>query len=431
MNESFLHYLWQHQYFDQQNLCTSDGRKLVVLFPGFHNANSGPDFFQCRIRIGEMEWVGAVEIHLKSSHFLHHRHLEDPAYHVVVLHVVWQNDLDITLSDGYALPVFELKPRVPVERIQKFGHLIYRGDSILCAHALSTVSPAVIWSMIGQAAARRLEEKTKELQGFLVETHFNWEEVAYRLLLKAFGLKVNNLAFLRLSTLLPFRKLRRLRGDRFRLESALFGVAGFLEDDGVDAYHADLKREFIHIRNVLRISNIMTNSEWKYMRMRPRNFPTLRLAQLAAFLDQAGDLLQTSSNRELLVRLQSIASIEPSTYWNSHFRFGVPAKIPFEARLGKKFMQHCLINIWAPFCLARSGYYGEPGLKDWIVSVLQKVPAENNRIIRKWRQSGLLASNAFESQGLLYQYQYYCSRKKCLECEVGMDLLGRPNSIGN
>lgn len=427
MNESFLHYLWQYQYFDHQQLCTSDGRNLAVLFPGFHNANSGPDFFQCRIRIDEMEWVGAVEIHLKSSDFLHHRHLEDPAYHVVVLHVVWENDLEITLPDGFALPMLELRPRVPVERIERYGQLIYREEPILCARALSTVSPAVIWSMIGQAGARRLEQKTKELHDLLSQTHFNWEEVTYRLLLKAFGLKVNGPAFLRLSALLPLRKIMRLQGDRFRMESVLFGVAGFLEGDGVDAYHTDLKREFEHLRKVLRISFIMSKSEWKFMRMRPRNFPTIRLAQLASFLDQAGDLLHAPSDRELLYRFQSVSSIEPSLYWKSHYRFGVLAHKPFCAALGKKFLDHCLINIWAPLCLTRSSHLTEPGLKEWVVSVLQQVPPENNHIIRDWQRNGLSAANAYESQGLLHQYQNQCTRKKCLECEVGLALLGRPN----
>jgi len=430
MNESFLHYLWQHQYFDHQNLRTTDGRNLVVVFPGFYNTNSGPDFFQCRIQIDEMEWFGAVEIHLKSSHFLLHGHHQDPAYHVVVLHVVWENDKDITLADGYDLPVLELRPRVPVERIQKYDQLIYREDPILCASALSSVSPATLWFMIGQAAARRMEQKTTELNALLLENHFNWEEVAYRLLVKAFGLKVNGQAFLRLSTLLPLRKIMRLRGDRFRMESALFGVAGILAGDGLDAYHKELQREFEHLRKVLRISFVMSGSEWKFMRMRPRNFPTIRLAQLAAFLDQAGDMLCAPSDQELLVRLQSIKSVEPSDYWKSHYRFGVPAKNPFVAKLGKKFMQHCLINIWAPLCLARSGYHSEPGLKEWVVSVLQQVPPENNRIVRDWQRCGLSPANAFESQGLLHQYEYQCARKKCLECEVGLSLLGRPTNVG-
>lgn len=425
MNESFLHYLWQHQYFDHQELGTTDGRKLTIHFPGFHNSNSGPDFFQCRIRIGDIEWIGAVEIHLKSSHFLVHQHLHDPAYRIVVLHVVWENDQDITLPDGFTLPVLELHGRVPEQLIQTYGHLIFREEPIVCGSALSTVSPTAIWSMIGQAAARRMEQKTKEVSDFLMENNYTWQEVTYRLMARSFGLKVNAQAFLRLAELLPFKKISRLRGDRFRMESALFGVAGFLEEDLQDDYHSALKREFDSIRKILRLSVVMNKVEWKFLRMRPRNFPTIRLAQFAAFLDAAGDMLSVPTDQELLDRFRSLPAIGTSTYWQTHYRFGVSAKDPFEPVLGKKFIDHCLVNLWTPICLSRAAYLREPGVKEWALSVLQSIPPESNLILRKWKEWGILPANAFESQGLLFQYQHYCSRKKCLECEVGLDLLGR------
>jgi len=243
MNESFLHYIWQHQAFDHQQLETTSGERVDILFQGFHNHDSGPDFLQARIRIGEVLWVGAVEIHIRASDFLAHRHQFDSAYGIVVLHVVWQGDCEIELQDGYKIPMVILKNRVPSDYIERYDSLLSGCATILCKDRLKLVPTEIVESMIHHATSSRLEQKTRHFAEQLELTQANWKEIKYRHLVRSFGLTVNTQAFERLAELIPLHWIEKIRGDQSSIESLLFGVAGFLEGDLVDPYHQQLQNQ--------------------------------------------------------------------------------------------------------------------------------------------------------------------------------------------
>lgn len=419
MTEEFLHYIWQHRYFDHRKLQTADGRNLQVIFPGFHNRDAGPDFFQSHIKLDNLEWVGATEIHLKASDFFTHGHQNDAAYGSVILHVVWNHDSDVYLKDGTIPPVLVLNGRVSDDLLTRYESLIYRNENILCAPQLSDVRPGSVHAMIEQAATRRLEQKAGEVVALARQCSMSWTEVTYRLTARAFGLSVNAHSFLRLAQLIPLKIISRLRHDQIKLESLLFGMAGFLEGSPRDEWHYKLQTEYKHLRNVYTLKNSMDQTEWKFLRMRPPNFPTIRIAQFASFLhqiDRWGDPDEMMS---------VMASLNPSAYWSDHFLFGKKSKGIISPVPGKGFSDHLLINVWVPVMLARASYLNQTELKSQVIRMLNSLSPEQNALIRAFSEVGIKPANGFEAQGLILQYRDYCSRKRCLECEIGLDLLGR------
>lgn len=429
MNESFLHYLWQHQAFNHQQLVTTSGEQVDILFQGFHNQNSGPDFLQARIRIGDVLWVGAVEIHIRASDFLAHRHQFDSAYGIVVLHVVWQGDCEIQLLDGYTIPMLVLNDRISVDDVDRYNSLLSGYSTILCKDRLRMVPKEIVQSMIHQATARRLEQKTRQLSELLLRNQISWREIKYRQLVRSFGLTVNTDAFERLSELIPLQWIDKIRGDQLSIESLLFGVAGFLEGEPADSYHQTLQNQFEHLKRKFSIVRILDRIEWKFHRMRPANFPTYRMARLAGFLNASTDLWSWPPGEDFLKQFKHVLALPPSAYWNNHFRFGVEkntsSKHHVESFHAGDLYFLSLINVWIPCWLVLARELNDFDLKNWVLYELNRLPPENNRIIRKWSEVGITALSASDSQGLLHHYHHCCANKRCLECGVGLFLLGR------
>lgn len=428
MTEAFLHFIWQHQYFNLHQLTTEDGRSLHVMFPGFHNQNAGPDFLQSHIRVGDMEWVGAVEIHIKSSDFFAHGHHKDAAYGTVVLHVVWEQEGDVYLHDRWCPPVLVMKGRVEPELIERYENLVYRPSPVLCSKSLSSVNPAVVHAMISQAAAMRLEHKIAEVSELVKRCGMNRQEAAYRLVARTFGLQVNAEPFLRLSGLVPLKLLLRFGQNLFSIEALLFGVAGFLDGQPLDDWHTALQKEFSHMKVRFSLQRTMNKSEWKFLRMRPHNFPTFRIAQFAALVCQSPELITDSFPENSSEILKSLSIIRPSTYWEDHYRFGAKASGRPVTVPGNSFFERYMINVRIPLSLVYAVYFNEPGLKEKAVGLLQGIAAEKNSVVGLFSEAGITPSSAFESQGLLYQYQRFCISRKCLQCEIGLNLLDRRRS---
>ena len=423
MSEAFLHYLWQFQYFDKNELKTTTGETIQIFNPGYRNADAGPDFHTSRIRIADVEWVGSTEIHIQASGWMEHRHDLDPAYENVVLHVVWKNDKAIKRSDGSLLPTLELMNRVDRKFFRDYQRLVNSPETIPCAPFLPQVRDITKFSMIDKVLMGRLEIKAARIFETLHKNHNDWQETCYQLLARSFGFKVNADPFQQLAQLLPYKILRR-HGDKvLHFEALLFGQAGFLEEDVDDAYYCLLKREYNLLRQKYTLSDRRLNkTQWKFLRLRPANFPTIRLAEFAALLFKWPNLFSIMLETETFEELFSIFSVKQSEYWSSHYRFFKNAKETVNF-LGESSISTIIINTVVPLLVAYGKSKDDQRYVDRAVSILQQAPGESNSIITQWKTLGLKSKTAFDSQALIELQNNYCTKRRCLDCTIGVSLI--------
>lgn len=420
MQEDLLHYVWKHQRFSNSALLTAENENVEVLQPGIHNHNQGPDFLEAKIKIGKIQWVGPVEIHVRSSDWNKHKHTGDSNYENVVLHVVWKNDLDIFRPDGTRIPTIEFKGNLPLSVISGYEALVKSLAHIPCAPLLESVPMVVKISAMDSALVTRLETKSKLVLEELEKCNNDWEEVCQRMLMKNFGFKVNQDSFLRLASIIPHKILAKYSNRLDQIEALLFGTAGLILNQE-DEYAKKLKKEFLYLQKLHGISSVLNIAEWKFSRMRPANFPTIRLAQVAALLQKNPNLFQSliqSSPKDIY----RIFDISASSYWESHSKFGVPRK-PASVNLGSTSIDLVLINTVAPLLAAYSQSLDDQSYMDKAVDLLNGVKAEENAIIRKWGSLNLKCKSAAESQGLIQLFNDQCQAKKCLNCAIGHNIL--------
>ncbi|SHH51059.1 Protein of unknown function [Chryseolinea serpens] len=428
MTESFLHYLWQFQYFNKNELRTTQGDVLQIFHPGQKNTHAGPDFFNARLKIGATEWVGNVEIHIQAGSWMDHHHHEDAAYENVVLHVVWSNDKPVCRNDGSPLPALELKHRVDHKLLTDFRLLLQTPGAIPCAPQLAEVPDLVKISMLDRALMHRLEAKTAVINDLLKRNRNNWEETCYQWLARNFGFKVNVDPFQQLARALPYRLLLKHGDQLLQVEALLFGQAGFLEADETDDYFSKLKREYHLLCHKYQLwGKQMQKAQWKFMRLRPANFPTLRIAQCASLIHQRPKLFSNLMEAETAKELAEIFSVPQSDYWQRHYQFFKPAR-DVVANIGEASVGNIIINTVAPLLVAYGKSKDENLYVDRAVAILQQVHAEANRIIQQWKNVGLACKTAFDSQALVELYNNFCLKRRCLECSIGASLVkpGRP-----
>jgi hypothetical protein len=423
LTESFLHYVWQFQYFDKKDLTTTKGEDILVSYPGMKNTHAGPDFSDAKILIGDLEWRGSVEIHIKASGWNDHHHGDDAAYENVVLHVVWENDKPIDRSDGSAMPTLELKNRVDLALWNKYKKLFTSADSIPCARSWYSVSDLVKLSMIDKAVTQRLETKANDVIAVLDKNQGDWDETCYQLLCRNFGFKVNNDPFFQLAQALPLKILLKHRNQPAQVEALLFGQAGFLEKDVKgDEYFRHLVREFNLLSKKHNLeSKRLHKSQWRFLRLRPANFPTLRLSQLAALLQQKSNLFSTLLARVTYSELVEWLNVEQSAYWKTHYDFGKTSA--HVSSIGKSSIENIVINTVTPMLAAYSMTHDDQQFMDRAVDLLQHLPAEKNKITRHWVELGYDVKTASDSQGLIELYNSFCLKRRCLECNVGSSLI--------
>nr|WP_238533695.1 DUF2851 family protein [Pedobacter agri] len=290
-SEDFLHYVWQFCSFDHHKLKTADGEELKILHQGFLNKNAGPDFSNAKIIIGETLWAGNVEIHIKSSDWLNHNHQVDKSYDNVILHVVFENDIEIKRIDGSVLPVLVLKDRIARDLIEKYETLFLTLTDFPCIAQIGTVDQIHIDSFLSRTLIERFEQKTELVIATLNELNGNWDETFYRFMARNFGFKVNALPFELLAKTVPQQIYGKHKNNPLQIEALVFGSAGFLNDQFEDDYPLSLKKEFQFLQKKYAIKPLEV-SIWKFMRMRPQNFPTIRLAQFAALIIKENHLFQ-------------------------------------------------------------------------------------------------------------------------------------------
>jgi len=422
MQEGFLHYIWSLQYFARNDLQTTDGETIEVFHPGTLNTNAGPDFANARVRIGGMQWIGHVEIHLHASGWKAHGHSEDAAYDTVILHVVWKDDKPVTRKDGTRLPTVELGGRVDERLIRSYRQLIGSAYSIPCQQRLPDVEPVVKASMMGRALALRLERKAEEVMALLKLNDGDWEETTYQLLAGAFGFKINREPFIQLARALPLRLLRK-HDQEIQREALLFGQAGFLESPRGDGYYLGLRKEYQLLNHKYQLEERrLSMAQWRFLRLRPPNFPTLRIAQFGAVMGAQRSVFSVLTEARTENDLFHFFAAQPSPYWTSHYRFSVPSIKPAH-ELGRGSVEIMIVNTVAPLLAAYSQRTGQPEYMERAIGILEKLPAEENSIIHRWTDLGMPPQNAGEAQGQIELFNTFCQGKRCLECGIGAALL--------
>lgn len=420
MPEDFLQYIWEQRLFYQKNLRTTAGDKIEIHHPGFRNTNSGPDFFNARIKIGDTMWAGNVEIHKKSSDWHTHHHTSDKAYDNVILHVVEQPDQPVCRSNGEEIPVFQIE--YPPGFKKNYEKLINSKTWIACQNEFHRVDQLTLRIGFNRLLIDRLEEKTTEILARLNENKGNWNETFYQLLARTYGFKTNSLPMELLSKSLPLSILSKYKSNLFQLEALLFGQSGLLQDFLFgDKYFTELRIEYEFLRKKYHLRPINA-SLWKFMRMRPRNFPTIRIAQFASLIFHSDGLLARIVETENLSGLKSLFSKPPSEYWKTHFQFNKPGNQSIKS-MGESSIELITINIVVPFLFVYGEMLSKSWLKDRALDFLDHLPPENNAVIRKWKELGADPASAFDTQSMLQLKNKFCEKKNCLNCHVGNKLI--------
>ena len=428
MREEFLYYLWENRLITNNGTCpvaplqTTDGEPVGIVTTGYRNTNSGPDFLEAKIQISDKLWAGHVEIHVKSSDWNRHGHQTDKAYKNVILHVVYENDVQVN-----EIPTLELKGHFDESLFTQYQKLISSKNWIPCEKSIAQVPVFTRLSWLDRMAVERLESKSETVTKILNSNQFDWEDALYKLLMRYFGLKVNNEAFETLSNLLPFKTLLKHADNLVQLEAMLMGCAGFLEADFTEEYPMLLKREFAVMKAKFNLLT-MPAERWKFMRMRPSNFPTIRLAQMAQLIHKNGCLFSKIREAKDTAEVKALFDVAASEYWETHWRFDVPTESKLK-HLGDATADVLIINAVAPLLFCYGKLHKNESVCDTTMQFLEETEAEDNAIIRHFAQCGIKAENAMQTQALLHLYSYFCKRKRCLECRIGNVLLHKTNNI--
>ncbi|GAB3991648.1 DUF2851 family protein [Spirosoma daeguense] len=427
MPESLLYFIWQFQYFTKTELITTDGEWVHVVHPGFRNSNAGPDFTNARLLINDVEWVGNVEMHTLTSDWLAHGHQHDRAYDNVILHVVWEDDSaagkTVRRTNGTLLPTLELSQRTDSLLLSRYQTFIDNQDSIPCAGLFRSVSPLRVTSMLDKAMLQRLERKAADVKQLVEQTKGDWEEATYRLLAINMGFRINAEPMAQLSRAVPLKAIRKHRDVLLQVESMLFGAAGLLETDESDEYLDILQREYRFLATKYELTNQQLEAHfWKWGRLRPANFPTLRIAQLASLLTKHTSLFSLFIEADEVATLLTSLQITPSTYWQSHYRFGKTTERAASI-LGPSSAILIVVNTVVPLLAAYAHHRGQPAYIDRAIRLLEQLPAEKNQLTDNWNTFGLSVRTAFDSQAAIELYNEFCSVKKCLNCQIGAGIL--------
>ena len=427
IREELLHYIWQIQAYDQIDLIITAGSKIEILNPGVLNRNAGPDFLNAKIKVGQTLWAGHVEIHLKSSDWHRHQHGKDAQYQNVILHVVYHEDQEIRLKDSTAIPCLSLESRIHSSLLEKYEVLMAQQQWIPCEEHISQVSDITITSTIQSRLADRLEEKSRELITELESLNGDLTVLIYRRLAWALGLSVNAEAMKALAISIPPNVIQKHRDSTFQLEAVLFGQSGLLEElNDEEEYIISLKREYTILKLKFGLTPI-SSTHWKYLRLRPAAFPTIRIAQFAKLLnkvDRFDELLLHGSAEDIHKALD----VNADGYWKYHYTWGT-ASSPRSKSLGKSKRQIILINAVAPILWMYGTYRNNQDYNDRAIALLESIPKEKNSIISRWEGMGIEVQNAADTQGLLHLKKTNCSKQRCFQCPIGHSILSMKSSI--
>ncbi len=427
MQEAFLHFIWKFKIFNMNDLETAAGENVQILKTGMHNFNAGPDFLHAKIMLGDTVWAGHVEIHIKATHWQAHNHSNDEAYNNVILHVVYIDDRKNTLIP--AIPTIELKNRIPGNAIALYDNFLQNKLWIPCMQQLPESDEFTRNMWLERMLYDRLECKSRLINNLLQASHNNWEQTAYIWLSKSFGFKTNTAAFVELASRTPFLLLAKHSNNQQHLEALLFGQAGFLgADEHVDdEYYNRLRIDYNFLAKKYNLTP-MQPASWKFMRMHPGNFPTVRIAQLAALLYKHNHLLSNLLKIKDLPGGLSFLTVETSNYWQRHSHFGRQTAKKSSGKIGTESIYNLLINTVVPLQFCYGELRSKPQLKEQAQKLLSELPPENNNITRGWTQLGIENKTAADSQALIQLKNHYCNEKLCLTCAIGTSILRKTSN---
>ncbi|WP_316831998.1 DUF2851 family protein [Pedobacter aquatilis] len=420
--EDFLHYVWQFRLFDHNGLKTDHGESLKIIHPGFLNKNAGPDFSNAKINLGETVWAGNIEIHVKSSDWFKHNHQNDSGYENVILHVVFEHDMEIKRMNGTVLPVLELKTRIADDLISKYESIFLTLTDFPCTAQIGEVDPLIVDSFLSRTLIERFAQKTEAVFETLNTLNGNWDETFYRFMARNFGFKINALPFELFAKAISQQIYSKHKDNNLQIEALVFGAAGFLSESFKDEYPAKLKEEFLFLKQKYKIKPIEVSS-WKFMRMRPQNFPTLRLAQFAALIVKSNHMFSKVMEIKEISGLRGLFEDLPvNDYWRNHYHFKKEADHVSTA-IGKTSIDNILLNTIALFLFAYGKHTASQFYINRAIKLLESLPPEENAIIDKFTDAGVKVKNAFSTQGILQLKKHYCDAKKCLSCGIGIKIL--------
>ena len=415
MREEFLYYLWENRLLNL-DLKTTDGEEISVLSVGNRNYDSGADFVNARVRIDGTLWAGQVEIHVRASDWFRHRHQYDDNYNNVILHVVYEYD-----SDVLKIPTLEVKDKFDISLLLNYNNFVNSKSWIPCGEFIGGVQSFTVISWLDRMLVEHLENECKDLDFKLKNNHYDWEQTFCHRFMRYFGLKVNNDSFEYLSRILPLNVLLKHLDNEIYVESMLFGCAGFLERDFEEEYPTLLKREFNMLKSKFGLK-VMPVSNWKFLRLRPPNFPTIRIAQLAKIIIRNGNMFSKIRDSVDMDEIMELFDVELNPYWDNHFQFDKVSKMDKRKAFGKTAIDSIMINAIVPMLFYYGQFHSLESYKEKAMSYLEHIEAEDNVIIRNFNDSGVVLQNAFQTQAILYMYKYYCKRRRCLECRIYLAL---------
>ena len=415
MTERLLQFIWQFQHFNRSELVTATGENVQIIFPGNYNTDQGPDFSNAKIKIGKTIWAGTVELHLQTSDWKKHNHQKDKNYNNVILHVVWENDELVN-----KLPVLELKEIVSKILLQHYEELMNAQGFIPCEKSISSVKPIVLQSWKDRLLVERLIRKSKNVDLLLSKNNHHWEETFWWLLGRNFGIKVNADAFEELAKSISINVLAKHKNQIHQLEALLFGQASLLNGKFIEEYPKMLQREYKFLKTKYGLTPI--HQSVYFLRMRPGNFPTIRLAQLAMLINESSHLFSKIKDADSINEIKKWFAVTANDYWHYHYKFDEISNFK-KKNPGTSMIDNIIINTVIPVLFAFGQYHNEQQYKDKAMKWLETIKAESNSITKGFQLLGIENKNARDSQALIELKNEYCSKKRCLDCTIGNYIL--------
>ncbi|HNW49454.1 MAG TPA: DUF2851 family protein [Prolixibacteraceae bacterium] len=422
MSEEFLQFIWKNSLFPRMGLFTTRGEPVEIINPGKLNTDAGPDFFNASIRIGDTLWAGNVEIHLRSSDWLLHGHQNDLSYNNVILHVVLENDKEVFLFNGS--PIQTLILPVKPEIRKNYQELMNEKDWPACHRNVGQVDEIFRFIAFDSLLIERIEQKTEGIVRLLAENKNDWSETFHQFLARNFGFKTNALPFEMLARMTPLSVLAKHKNNLFQLEAILFGQSGLLNEQLLgDDYFLKLRDEYSFLAKKHGLKGI-DSYLWKFMRLRPANFPTIRIAQFAALIHRSESLLSKLTEEKEVKTILDFFDVKASEYWDTHYRFNQTAT-KMVKWMGKASRNTIIINTVVPFLFVYGERNNKKELKQRALDLLESLPPESNNIIKRWNELGIVTRNSSDTQALIQLKNEYCDRKKCLHCLLATKIIDR------
>lgn len=418
MNEKLLQYLWNFKIFTHYNFLDTEGNSLEILDFGTWNTNAGPDFLMAKIKCRNIVLAGHIELHVKSSDWIFHQHTLDPAYDNIILHVVYQHDVEIKELVDKNIPTLELRNHINPSVFQKYEKLLHESRFIACEDIFS--NEKIPLQFHEENILRKLDEKSIEIEKDLLHHKNNYETVLFHLLAYSFGLKVNAFIFKQIAESIDFSVINKIRQNENQLEALFFGISGWLEEP-IDEMMKIWKREYEFLLFKYKLSTLFIRP--KFLRLRPPNFPTIRLSQLAGLYQKEQNIFSKLMSSKKIQEITEIFSeIKASEYWNNHFNFGKISPVVQPKILSADFIELIILNAILPLKYTYEKHFNE-NISEEILDFYRELSPEKNSITEQWKKLGLKINNALESQSLIYHYKNCCERKNCLNCGIGFKIL--------